>query len=585
MYLDKHHANAFTKCQFRKIGAKDEVVVYGDKMERPKEVIPLKRSVKAQVHSLETRGRHHRVIPTNTNADTHTSSPDHQSNMVKTGHRQQNSTFTKNLSPLGVNHRSRSENPPKSRSAAGHRDPSSGHPMSLAPTLEDDFASRVNIPPQATDTGAAAKRNNNASNKNHHGGPPPPMPEKTKIHLRNNEITPTKSTNKNKSNKSNKTNKTNKDETSAKNKQQRQRRPDQPLPELPGGPNSNEPSSLPSSHPYEILPNESTTHQMTKAEISREQYKRSRSLGPVVEAAQRELLASAAAARERSERSRSRGPGGIEKSSKETETVSKSPGGGSKSKSKNHQRNNFNDDEFDNLSGGPGPHGHHSDPRKNRQAAFRPKEGSSLESSRGRSRIKTNVERSVSTTVANSKKPIKVDVMDPFLAGNKNTGGPASNAAAAGSILPPSRMPARQKSMIDLREPSWPDQLHHDHRGGGGGVVPPHHHHPQLQPRHHAHGPHQFQHQMMGHSGGRHGTPPRGLFPPDLQHSLPPQHAHPPGPHGHQGQSRQSGQQPQRPPMMRSATEHDIKIRNRRSMAVGPFEDLPPHIRQHMVLT
>ena len=67
-----------------------------------------------------------------------------------------------------------------------------------------------------------------------------------------------------------------------------------------------------------------------------------------------------------------------------------------------------------------------------------------------------------------------------------------------------------------------------------------------------------------------------GLFPPDLQQSLPPQHAHGP-PQGRQGQ------QPSRPPMMRSATEHDIKIRNRRSMAVGPFEDLPPHIRQHMV--
>ena len=30
--------------------------MYGEK-ERPKEVIPLKKSVKAQVHSLETRGR------------------------------------------------------------------------------------------------------------------------------------------------------------------------------------------------------------------------------------------------------------------------------------------------------------------------------------------------------------------------------------------------------------------------------------------------------------------------------------------------------------------------------------------------
>ena len=81
---------------------------------------------------------------------------------------------------------------------------------------------------------------------------------------------------------------------------------------------------------------------------------------------------------------------------------------------------------------------------------------------------------------------------------------------------------------------------------------------------------------MLHNHGGRHGTPPRGLFPPDMQQSLPPQHA----PH----QGRQGlGQPPSRPPMMRSATEHDIKIRNRRSMAVGPFEDLPPHIRQHMV--
>ena len=37
--------------------------------------------------------------------------------------------------------------------------------------------------------------------------------------------------------------------------------------------------------------------------------------------------------------------------------------------------------------------------------------------------------------------------------------------------------------------------------------------------------------------------------------------------------------------MGRSSTEHDMKIRSRRSMAVGPFEDLPPHIRQHMVNT
>ena len=50
-----------TLVNFRKIesagsSSKDEVVVYGEK-ERPKEVIPLKKSVKAQVHSLEARGR------------------------------------------------------------------------------------------------------------------------------------------------------------------------------------------------------------------------------------------------------------------------------------------------------------------------------------------------------------------------------------------------------------------------------------------------------------------------------------------------------------------------------------------------
>ena len=135
--------------------------------------------------------------------------------------------------------------------------------------------------------------------------------------------------------------------------------------------------------------------------------------------------------------------------------------------------------------------------------------------------MKTNVERSVS---ASNKKPgIKVDVMDPFI-----------NQAAN------SRMPARQKSMIDLRDPTWDPARHHQmmmhgpggHLGGGG---------------------------LARHGHG--GTPPRNGGPP------PPPQA-----------SRQ-----QRPPMMRSATEHDIKIRNRRSMAVGPFEDLPPHIRQHMV--
>ena len=461
LYIDKHHANAFTKCQFRKIAGKDEVVVYADKMERPKEVIPLKRSVKAQIHSLETRGRHHRVITTGDSVNEHENSKENSSNggmgmaaaAVKTSSGNQNPTFTKN-NP----NRSRSENPPKTRSGAGHGHRENlGNPMSLAPTLEDDFASRVNVP------SSDPSKQRHSANKAH---PPPPMPEKTKIHLRNNEPTKTTSSNKIKTTKNKASDKVDK---ASNNKNQRQRRPDQPLPELP---NSNEPSSLPSSHPYEVLPSEAQQH-MTKARL--EQYKRSKSLGPVVEAAQRELLASAAAARERQgERSRSRGP--IESNSKEGNTKS------SKTKSKNHQRssNNFNDGEVDNLSGGD-RHSNGNDPRKSRQSvgAFRPKEGNSLESSRGRSRIKTNVERSVSTTVANSsKKPIKVDVMDPFLAGSSpHNHGPAGGH---GPILPPSRMPARQKSMIDLREPSWPDQPHH--HGAGGGVGPPHvHHHPQLQ--------------------------------------------------------------------------------------------------------
>lgn len=92
--------------------------------DRPKDVISLKKSVKAQVHSLETRGRHHRVISTEQNES-----------------KNDKPTFTKN------NNRSRSENPPKSRNAAGHprtNGMSNKQPMSLAPTLEDDFASRVN---------------------------------------------------------------------------------------------------------------------------------------------------------------------------------------------------------------------------------------------------------------------------------------------------------------------------------------------------------------------------------------------------------------------------------------------------------
>ncbi len=53
---------------FRKNGGKDEVVVYGEQsLEKPSEVVRPEKSVKAQIHSLETRGRYHRVIPTTEN--------------------------------------------------------------------------------------------------------------------------------------------------------------------------------------------------------------------------------------------------------------------------------------------------------------------------------------------------------------------------------------------------------------------------------------------------------------------------------------------------------------------------------------
>lgn len=176
----------------RKIAGKDEVVVYADKMERPKEVIPLKRSVKAQIHSLETRGRHHRVITTGDSVNELENSKENSSNggmgmavAVKTSNGNQNPTFTKN-NP----NRSRSENPPKTRSATGHGHRENlGNPMSLAPTLEDDFASRVNVP------SSDPSKQRHSANKAH---PPPPMPEKTKIHLRNNEPTKTTSSNKKK---------------------------------------------------------------------------------------------------------------------------------------------------------------------------------------------------------------------------------------------------------------------------------------------------------------------------------------------------------------------------------------------------
>ena len=94
------------------------------------------------------------------------------------------------------------------------------------------------------------------------------------------------------------------------------------------------------------------------------------------------------------------------------------------------------------------------------------------------------------------------------------------------------KMPSRQKSMIDLREPYWDGPRHKVHPVQVGRIPP---------------------------GGGSATQPPRG------------------------------GGGPM-PGLVRSATEHDIRLRSRRP---GPgmegrgvpshYQDLPPHIRQHMV--
>merc|ERR1712062_581498 len=125
-------------------------------MEKPNESIPvLQRSVKAQVHSLESKGRHHRI------------------NSIPTG-------------------RSRSVNPPLPKTIGDRKHcskngkPIFGPQMSMAfqaqNGLEDDFASRVNI--SSKDITATVGKKQNTSD-------PPPMPEKIKIHLKSNERIPT----------------------------------------------------------------------------------------------------------------------------------------------------------------------------------------------------------------------------------------------------------------------------------------------------------------------------------------------------------------------------------------------------------
>ena len=137
-------------------------------------------------------------------------------------------------------------------------------------------------------------------------------------------------------------------------------------------------------------------------------------------------------------------------------------------------------------------------------------------------------------------------------------------------------MPGRQKSMIDLREqivpPMWPDHPRNRHIPGGKQYPSPHVpsllSHPSLPP--------QPVHPHITSRGpaSMHHTAVEGNIPPTAGHNHPPS----------MQKSVDSGAHRRLSAMGRSSTEHDIKIRSRRSMAVGPFEDLPPHIRQHMVI-
>ena len=138
------------------------------------------------------------------------------------------------------------------------------------------------------------------------------------------------------------------------------------------------------------------------------------------------------------------------------------------------------------------------------------------------------------------------------------------------------RMPTRQKSMIDLRDPIvpalWPDHPRNRNFQGNKQYPPPHLSSSLAPPSL----PHQPLHPNM-----------MSRVPSSMHQSIAGGHLYPGG-HNHptsnmHGES--AGANKRLSAMGRSSTEHDMKIRSRRSMAVGPFEDLPPHIRQHMVNT
>ena len=135
-------------------------------------------------------------------------------------------------------------------------------------------------------------------------------------------------------------------------------------------------------------------------------------------------------------------------------------------------------------------------------------------------------------------------------------------------------MPTRQKSMIDLRDSivpaMWPDHPRNRHLQSSK-QYPPAHLSSSLAP------PSLPPQSVLMTSRG-----PSSMHHPAAaaNHLSQGGHNHPTNKH-HVAES--TGAHRRLSAMGRSSTEHDIKIRNRRSMAVGPFEDLPPHIRQHMV--
>merc|ERR1712083_259779 len=194
----------------RKVDAKDEVVVHGEILERTIEKErSLHRSVKAQVHSFESKGRHLHFISTG------------------------NSSHTSNTN--STNYRSQSENPPKSRSYGCRQFGSQSNQIVIAAQdHEDNFASRVNVSPN--DIGNIIRKKQNVVNISN----PPPMPEKTKIHLKKNEQL------------SNNTKKGKKKTMNILTSTNKQRRPGQKL----SVPQCNDVTHLPSSHPYEIVPSE-----------------------------------------------------------------------------------------------------------------------------------------------------------------------------------------------------------------------------------------------------------------------------------------------------------------------------------------